>query len=145
MESHAPLQQIQVVDKYAYIAAYNLGLMIVDIEDSKNPSVVSTTRLNVNARAVSINNGAALVGGENTLFALDISDRAAPTISSGIELDDGGGHFFPKLDNNYVVWRGFNDGGAARVGIENLTTGNRQSLSEDLKGFTVIPSLSSGQ
>lgn len=88
MESHAPLQQIQVVDKYAYIAAYNLGLMIVDIEDSKNPSVVSTTRLNVNARAVSINNGAALVGGENTLFTLDISDRAAPTISSGIELDD---------------------------------------------------------
>lgn len=89
-ESSSPLQHLQVVANTAYIAAYNEGLLILDLADERTPGLTSTTDLDFNATAIDVTGNEVILGGDSSLAIVNTSDKSAPSITTNHSLADIG-------------------------------------------------------
>ncbi|NOX26701.1 MAG: hypothetical protein GXP21_00660, partial [Gammaproteobacteria bacterium] len=109
-----PASRVKVVEGYAYLAAGDAGLVIVDVRDSANPTIVS--RVNNVGRVYDIDvNGSTvyLARGDAGILTVDVTNPNRPVVVEGIEAFDG----------NFIDVIIATDFSAVGAGIDGLNRG----------------------
>jgi len=75
------VRDVTVQGDYAYVAARDVGLMVVNVADPANPTLVATTTGILDAMAVDVAGGYAYVAERNPYMRIvDVSDPLSPTV-----------------------------------------------------------------
>ncbi|WP_013334240.1 Calx-beta domain-containing protein [Gloeothece verrucosa] len=94
---------VKAVGNLAYVAAWDVGLQIIDISNPSAPSVISTFNTPGSARRVTgIGNYAYVADGSLGLQIIDISNPLAPTLSGSYDTS-GFAHGLTVVDNYVYV------------------------------------------
>ena len=101
--------QIDISGMYAYLAAGDSGLVIVDTKDPAAPAIVATLETPGRAEDVTADNGYAYVAdGVGGLLVLDVSDPAAPRPVATLDFSDPVQHVLK--DNGFLYLTGIKSG-----------------------------------
>ncbi|MCP3672231.1 MAG: hypothetical protein GY814_17725 [Gammaproteobacteria bacterium] len=104
LELSSPNQNIKVVGDYAYVAAYNKGLRVIDIRAPAAPSLVLEIEAEFNARAIEYYDGHIYIGGNGALKSYDISNPESPELIGGALLSANRAAAAP---NDFYLWKNF--------------------------------------
>jgi len=95
---------VHVIDNFAYVADYNGGLRIIDINDPENPDEVGFCNAPNQAISTFISNGFAYVAnGHNGLYVIDVSDPENPFEVGRYATQDNAKGIFVSGDYVYVA------------------------------------------
>lgn len=105
---------VKVVDNYAYIAAKEEGLQVIDISDIENPELVYSFDTSGWAQSVDVEEDYLVVGsGGGGLYLFDVSDKANPEFLDRIDDSEIGYTYKAILSNGEIFV-------ATKIGVVKL-------------------------
>ena len=81
-----PFREIATDGDFAYFAAEEYGLWVVDIRDPSHPRLIGSIDTPARAVDVAVSNGKVYVADQNSLQIIDVSNPASPTYLASVEV-----------------------------------------------------------
>ncbi|MBW2311972.1 MAG: beta-propeller domain-containing protein [Deltaproteobacteria bacterium] len=124
IETPDDAKSVYVSGNYAYVAADDRGLQVIDIIDPESPEIVGSLEMQNSGRAlfVQVNEGYAYVvsdlTGDFSLEVIDISDPENPAGVGYFGTQGSPRDLYVSGDYAYVVWEGTNPIGQQQGGLK---------------------------